>query len=250
MRSYGAVAGRSVLVLTVLVFLTGMANASLVNLGPGSITPVASTITFDEVPLGTTNPVYNFTSIPDLGNVTVSFGGAFVGQTVCNPCFPVTLTQPIPTGPLTLDPTSPDVFTTNDVSATTSPTLSGSPQFNGPISVLFSTPVAGVALTGGFFDAVGSTSIQAFDVNGNSLGLITNSITGFEFYGLADSSGQNVIAGISFYVTGNEPAGFEIDNLTFGAARAFNVVPEPGTMFLLPSAIFALGLLRRGFRRG
>jgi hypothetical protein len=125
--------------------------------------------------------------------------------------------------------------------------LSGTPQFNGPISVLFSTPVAGVGLKGGFFDAIGATSITAFDANGGVLGSIVNSALGFEFYGLADASGNNVISGISFYITGNEPAGFEIDNLTFGAKEAINPqVPEPGTMLLLASgAVGLIGRLRR-----
>ncbi|HYX71115.1 MAG TPA: PEP-CTERM sorting domain-containing protein, partial [Terriglobales bacterium] len=79
------------------------------------------------------------------------------------------------------------------------------------------------------------------------LGSIVNTALGFEFYGLADASGNNVIAGISFYVTGNEPAGFEIDNLTFGAKEAINPqVPEPGTMLLLASgAVGLIGRLRR-----
>jgi len=124
--------------------------------------------------------------------------------------------------------------------------LSGSPTFNGPIAVLFSAPVAGVGLKGGFFDAVHSTTIEAYDSTGASLGSITNSVTGFEFYGLADSTGDNVIRGISFYITGNEPAGFEIDNLTFGAADVINVgVPEPGSCALLAAGLVGFGFLRR-----
>ncbi len=236
-----------VVVLTLLV--AGTAHAQLVNLGPGSFTPLAPVITFSEVALGTQNPTYNFTGLVGLGNETITFGPAFVGQSVTG-TFPKTLSG-TPSGPLTLDaglqglyPT----FTTGDAApGATCPCLSGTPTFNGPISVLFSNPVAGVGLKGGYFDNPHSTSITAFDVNGNVLGTITNSITGFEFYGLADASGNNVIAGISFYVTGNEPAGFEIDNLTFGAKEQINpTIPEPGSMILLGSgAVGLIGRLRR-----
>lgn len=104
--------------------------------------------------------------------------------------------------------------------------LSGTPLFNGPISFGFSTPVAAVGLSGGYFDTVGATTIEAFDVNGLSLGSIVNSALGVEFYGLFDSSGSN-IAGVSFYITGSEPAGFAIDNVTLGDADVVVTAPEP-----------------------
>jgi hypothetical protein len=133
----------------------------------------------------------------------------------------------------------------NDGASPTTPVLSGNPIFNGPISVLFSTPVAGVGLTGGYFDALFSTTIEAYDALGNSLGSITNSQLGFEFYGLADDSGMNVIKGISFYITGSEPAGFEIDNLTFGAAGAIvPEIPEPSTLLLTAFGLLGLAVLR------
>lgn len=217
------------------------ARATLVNLGPGSFTPQAPVITFDEVPLGTVNPSINFPSTPSLGNVTVSFAGHFVGQAAGG--FPATLVDTTPTAPLTLDVNSPQTVTVNDSApGATSPVLSGTPTFNGPISIFFSTPVAGVALKGGYFDATNSTTIEAYDANGTSLGTITNSVTGFEFYGLADSSGANVIKGVSFYITGNEPAGFEIDDVTFGGASVIvglQTVPTP----VVPSPRSAAGAL-------
>ncbi len=209
------------------------ANAALVDLGPGSFTPLASKITFDEVAMGTVNPVYNFTGLTDLGDITVSFAGAFLGQTVSGSGVK-TLTG-APSGPLTLD-TSVTVSTVSDgAPGATSPTLSGVPMFNGPISVLFSKPVAAVGLKGGYFNAIGGTSIQAFKADGSILGSITNKTLGFEFYGLAESTGQNLISGISFYITGNEPAGFEIDDLTFGSKAAVNIpaVPEPSSVALV-----------------
>jgi hypothetical protein len=103
-----------------------------------------------------------------------------------------------------------------------------------------------VGLKGGYFDALGATTIQAYGVNGNILGSIVNSSLGFQFYGLADSSGNNVIAGISFFITGNEPAGFEIDNLTFGAKEVVTGLPDSGaTAMLLGFGLVGLGWLRR-----
>jgi hypothetical protein len=120
-------------------------------------------------------------------------------------------------------------FITNDGANPTSPVLSGTPIFNGPISFTFSTPVAAVGLSGGYFDAVGATTIEAFDAAGLSLGSIVNSAIGVEFYGLFDSSGSN-IAGVSFYITGSEPAGFAIDNVTFGDADVVVRAPEPASL--------------------
>jgi PEP-CTERM motif len=229
------------------------ASATLVNLGPGSFTPSAPVITFSEFALGTTNPTYNFTALPGLGNVTVTFAGSFQGQSIvaCATCLPGVLTlSGTPNNPLTLG--TGTTIITNDGSNPTSPVLSGSPEFNGPISVLFSTPVAGVGLTGGYFDGLNSTSITAFDVNGNALGSITNSTLGLQFYGLADTTGANVISGISFYVTGNEPFGFAIDNLTFGAKADIvpvPSVPEPASVLLMASGLLCVGGLNRRKRK-
>jgi hypothetical protein len=223
------------------------AQALLVDLGPGSFTPAAPKITFSEAgyPLGTVNPVYNFTALPGLGNVTVSFDGIFQGQSATGG-FPVTITGS-PSSPLALDTTGPQTYIENDGAHPNTPVLSGTPQYNGPISVLFSSPVAGVGLAGGYFNGVNSTTIEAFDATGASLGSITNSQLGIEFYGLADSTGANVISGISFYITGNEPAGFTIDDLTFGARGDIpELIPEPLTMAGLLLGVGTLaGYVRR-----
>lgn len=198
-----------------------VADADLVRLSLDSFRVAASKITFDT--LGTENPSYTL-NVANIGNVTVETGGWFKGQnggSLENSAGVTTLVDhtPVVGKPLALDPLASLTYITTDGSSPTSPILSGSPRFNGPISVLFSKSVAGVALTGGFFDASKSTYIEAFDRYGHSLGEVTNTTTGIEFFGLATANGENLIAGISFYINDDEPAGFGIDNLTFGSAE-------------------------------
>jgi hypothetical protein len=236
--------------LAVAVALAGVASSSagaqLVRIGPGSFTPGATVITFSEQPLNTDNPVYTFASVPDLGSVTVSFAGAFNGQTVTGG-FPSTLTGS-PSGPLSLN-TSYRTFITTDSDNPTSPVLSGDPTFNGPIVLFFSTPVAAVSLDGGYFNTVGATTITGFDALGNALGSFTNSVLGIETYGFADASGNNVISGLAFYITGDEPAGFAIDNVTFGAASVVQITPEPATMTLFATGLIGVFAAARRRRR-
>ena len=217
-----------------LLLASSAAHAALINLGPGSFTPLAPVITFSEQAVGTVNPVYTGINAGSLGLVDITFAASFVGQTITGTTVR-TLTGS-PTGPLTLNNGAGSGITriVEDGAAPTSPVLSGDPIFNGPVSVLFSVPVAAVGLSAGFFNAVGGTSITAYDVNGAVLGSIVNSELGIEFYGLADSTGANVIKGISFYITGNEPAGFAIDNLTFGSREVLvNNAPDAGSSSLL-----------------
>lgn len=218
-----------------LVFVLN-ANASLIELGAGSFTPAASVITFSEFSYGTTNPVYDFTTY------NVSFGGFFLGG----------LGSPTVGSNLALDATAPATRITGDGSNPTSPVLSGTPRFNGPVGVLFSQDVAAVGLDGGYFNAIGGTSIEAYGRTGNLLGSILNSDLGIEFFGLGDDSGIAQIAGIQFYITGDEPAGYAIDNLTFAfdsdgykGAVVGAVVPEPSTFLLLGGGLAGLALLAR-----
>jgi hypothetical protein len=226
------------------------ASAQLVRLGPGAFTPLATTITFSEQPVGTENPIYNFTGLPDLGDVTVSFAGAFNGQSTTGVGVKTLVGNP--TNPLSLQP-GIFSFITTDGANPTSPVLSGDPQYNGPIVMFFSQPVAAVSLDGGFFDAIGGTTITGYDIFGNALGSFTNTITGIETYGFADASGNNVISGLAFYITGDEPAGFAIDNVTFGSARAVIIpttTPEPASLALLATGLVGVfGVARRRHRK-
>ncbi|WP_310429561.1 PEP-CTERM sorting domain-containing protein [Chamaesiphon sp. VAR_48_metabat_135_sub] len=215
------------------------ASAAILKIGAGAFNAQAGLITFSEKPLGTVNPVYTPGQYGGGASApTVSFGGIFTGQTVGTAPIPPGATPSgvvngIPTGPLSLG--GPNAFISSDGSNPTSPVLSGTPLFNGPISILFDTDQAGVGLDGGFFDSIGSTAITAFSRNGTLLGSVLNSATGIEFLGLVTSDGSNQIAGLQFSLVGAESAGFAIDNLRFGTSGQVNIpgaaaVPEPFTI--------------------
>lgn len=211
-------------------------------------------ITFSEKPMGTVNPVYAPADYGGAaGSPTVSFGGFLAGQALGT-----AVTCPAgaalsgcvvgtPTGPIAFDPASPQTFITSDGAFPTTPTLSGSPLFNGPITLFFDIDVAGVGLDGGYFDAIGGTAITAFDRMGNVLGQVTNSAIGVEFLGLVTDTGTSQIAALQFSLVGNEPAGFNIDNVRFGRQGEVVVpgVPEPGSIALLASGLVGLAVVRR-----
>ena len=238
------------------------ASADIIQVSESAFTASAGLITFSEYPSGTTNPVY----APSMygggaGAPTVTFGGYFTGQSLgttnpggCPGGAAVTgCVLGSPTGPLTLDPNSPQTFITGDGAMPTSPVLSGSPTFNGPISIEFSTPQSGVGLIGGSFDAANSTGITAYDINGNVIGTVTNSETGDEFLGLVTSDGSATIAGLQFHLVGDEPAGFDVDNIRFGTGNEViipgGVTPEPTSLVLLGTGLLSVpAMLRRRLR--
>jgi len=231
-------------------------QAGIVKVNIGAFTPQAGLITFSEKPLNTINPTYNPADYGGgAGAPVVSFGGFFAGQSLglASTCPFGAATSgcvvgaPTP-GPLSLAANSPQTRIVGDGSNPTSPVLSGSPTFNGPIGILFSVDLAGVGLDGGFFNAIGGTAITAFDRNGMLLGSVVNSGLGIEFLGLVSADGSATIAGLLFSLVGAEPAGFAIDNLRFGTAGQVTVpgaVPEPTSLALVGAALLGLVVARR-----
>ncbi|GAB3683587.1 hypothetical protein GCM10028792_33080 [Salinisphaera aquimarina] len=210
----------------------------------------ASLITFSEVPDQTGNPV--FIPGPNAGGSrpTVSTGGLFSGQAVDFNCAGCVTGSP--SDGLSLVGNAQPVFTTLVPGSADEAILSGSPRFNGPISILFSIGVNAAGFIGSFFDAPGSHVLTAFDRQGNLLGSVENGLTGAQFLGLADDSGANSIAGIQFGRAGDNSAGFALDDLRFGQAGQISLptsevsVAEPRGLAWLALAIIAgMGCLRR-----
>jgi hypothetical protein len=250
------------LILTIAALTVPFAaNAtSVVRVAAANFTAQAGLITFSEKPVNTQNPTYN---PADYGGnpataPTVNFGGWYTGQSLSlNPavdCPGAAATACLvgsPTGPLTLDPNAVKTFITTDGAFPTSPTLTGGPRFNGPIAILFNIDLAGVGFDGGFFDAIGSTGIRAFDRNGNTLGTFSNVKTGIDFLGLVTDDDSELIAGVELTLTGAEPAGFNIDNLRFGrAGQIVNPsVPESSTWSMMIAGFGLAGGAMRYRRR-
>lgn len=110
-------------------------------------------------------------------------------------------------------------FITTDSSTPTSPVLSGWPKFFGDIEGSFerngvATPVSHLAFDGGYFDAVGSMTMTAYNAGGQIVGTQKNTRLGIERL-VIDRAGTKDIASFRIEITGIEPAGFAIDNLTF-----------------------------------
>lgn len=209
-------------------------GSGVVRIDESAFQPGSGHITFSEQPQGTVNPSYtpaDYGGVPSDPNVT--FDGFFTGQALgdaasCPPGAALTgCVIGTATGPLTLDPASPQTSIVSDSANPTSPVLSGSPTFNGPIAIHFDSDIAGVGLDGGFFDDVGGTAITAFARDGTVIGSVLNEGTDIEFLGLVTADGSNTIAGLLFSLVGAESAGFAIDNLRFGTGDVI-IGPGPG----------------------
>lgn len=255
----------SFLSASVLGIAASPAVAGIIQISQSAFVAGSGEITFSEYPDGTVNPVYTPAMYGGgAGSPTVTFGGYFVGQSAgsTNPgaCPAGAIVSGCvlgnPTGPLTISPASPPAFITDDGAMPTTPVLSGSPQFNGPIAIEFSTPQAGVGLIGGYFNSVDSTGITAFAADGTVLGTVSNSQIGNQFLGLVTSDGSAQIAGIEFALVGNEPFGFDIDNLQFGTEGQVTVpgapvsaTPEPSSLMMLGSGLLSIpAIVRRRLR--
>jgi hypothetical protein len=181
------------------------------------------------------NPVVNFPDVPKAGEtMKVSFGTRFIGQTYGE--MHNSLDDTSPTPPLRLDPTG-TVKTMFDMSAggIVLGGIQGQAMFTTPLAILFSSAVNYVAFSLGHLDVNTDTRIEAFDSNGNSLGVFANLPSGFIDVTLTEASGDNVIAGISIYVPshGMDWEGFGINNFQFGLdddSGGGGDVPEPGTL--------------------
>ena len=241
-----------------LGFAASAQASGIIDIDESAFQAGAGLITFSEFPEGTVNPVYAPSAYGGgAGSPTVTFGGFFTGQALgtaatCPAGAAVTgCVLGNPTGPLTIDPNSPQTFITGDGAQPTSPILSGSPTFNGPIAIEFSTPQAGVGLIGGYFDAADSTAITAYDANGNVIGSVTNPTTGDVFLGLVTADHSATISGLLFSLVGDEPAGFDVDNIQFGVGNQVVApgTPEPSTWVMMLAGFAGMGYVayrRRG----
>jgi hypothetical protein len=240
------------LAVTMTLAAAAPATAGVIRVNEAAFVAGSGLITFSEFALGTVNPTYTPASYGGgAGSPTVTFDGYFTGQSLgggaCGGA-PTGCVIGTPTGPLSLDGAAPDTRIVNDGAAPTSPVLSGTPTFNGPIAILFSTLQFGVGLSGGFFNAVGGTAITAFGADGTVLGSVTNTGLGIEFLGLVTDDGTASIAGLLFSLVGPEPAGFGIDNVRFGVQGQV-VVPEPVTLGLFGLGLIGLAAAHRARRR-
>ncbi len=233
---------------SVVIASSFSASAGILKIDSDAFTPAAGKITFSEFALNTVNPVYTAADYGgSVGQPTVSFGGFYQGQSLgqAGDCpAGAALTGCVvgtPTGPLALDANSPAAKIVTDGANPTSPVLSGTPRFNGVISMLFDIDVAGVGLDGGYFNAIGGTAITAFDRLGNVIGSVANEAFGIEFLGLVTDDGSEKIAGLQFSLVGPEPAGFAIDNVMFGLRDQViipNEVPAPASLLIAALGVF------------
>lgn len=215
----------------------------VIRVKPDAFLPEAGRIGFDEFRVRTINPVYEpaeYGAGP--AGVTVVFNGFFAGQRLGDrsQC-PVGANRHgcvvgAPTDPLTLARSAPRTFTDDDGANPRSPSLSGSPRFNGPISMVFSKDVAGVGLMGGYFDLPRSTAIRAFDRRGNMIGGVRNIGTGMEYLALVTEDGRERIAGLQFSLVGPEPAGYGIDDLSFAFSTQLDANQIPALAEILGGA--------------
>lgn len=232
-----------------LLVLVGSANASIIKVSETDFLASAGLITFSEFAINTQNPIYNPANYGGgVDSPIVSFGGWFLGQSLstqpnidCPGAAASACIVGSPTGPLQLDGQAPATIITTDGANPSSPVLSGTPRFNGGVALLFSVDQFAVGFDGGFFDAVASTAITAFDRNGNFIGSVANTVTGIEFLGLISQSVG--IAGVFLDLVGNEPAGFAIDNVRFGRLQDVN----PDLVDANAPASLAMLLLGVGF---
>jgi hypothetical protein len=221
-------------VLLVVAAVSVASASEIVRLEERNFKASAGRVTFSEYRMGTRNPEYGpeaFGGGPHAPRMRS--GGWFVGQRLsanpgrdCPGAAASACVVGTPGAPLRLDPNSPAAFIARDGSFPTSPTLSGTPTFNGPIALWFDKDQVGVGFDGGYFNARASTGITAFARDGSRLGTVANRNQGIEFLGLVTRDGRPRIAGVMLDLVGAEPAGFNIDNIRFGQVEDLELPDE------------------------
>lgn len=194
-----------------MIKLTALMAAALVAVcgfgpafaGSASTSPTVNPDTYDPNSIGFGNPA--------AAPVTITFSEFSVGTTIT--------TQYVSQG---IDFSSASAFIATDSANPTSPVLSGTPQFTGPITGCFVHPTTGqgtvrrqFSLDAGYFDSIGSTQITWFDGKGNQLGSVTNSAFGIEHFTITVPFGTTGIHCWTVAAVGSEPAGFAVDNVSF-----------------------------------
>jgi hypothetical protein len=217
--------------LSWLVLLSVLASGGLssstamaaVVLGGSTNVDEFYTLTFDHI--GVTNPSVTFSNVPDVGDLTVSFGTHFIGQSRGSTYN--SLADTSPTGPLALDPKGMTkvMFDLSAPSHVMLGGVDGLALYTTPLAILFSDEVSFVSFDLGYLDSTHAL-IQAFDSQGNSLGVFNHLSTGHNRYTLSETTGQNVIGGVSIYMPVGkiDREGFGINNLQVA------VIPEPATL--------------------
>lgn len=199
---------------------------ALVRVASGDVTWKTGLITFSEFSIGTRNPTYTPAQYGGSGDVpSVAFGSFFVGQSIGSSPPPGVAVggwiDGAPTNPLTIDTENGlGVRIAEDGAHADSPTLTGTPFLHGSIAMRFSADQAVVGLTGGFFNAIGSTRITAYRRDGSALGFVANAVTGIETFIVGTDTGVAAIAGLLLHFVAEEVAGFGIDSVRFAARNA------------------------------
>jgi hypothetical protein len=99
-------------------------------------------------------------------------------------------------------------------------------------------------------DGAGSTTFEAFDHNGFSMGVVTVNLANGSFNGETSEDrffGAIDPLGVSAIKISNSSGGIEIDHLQYGLTAA---VPEPETFALMLGGLGVLGFVGRRRRRG
>jgi hypothetical protein len=211
--------------------LTSWCSAAVVMGGPPSGDAVYS-INFDTFNM--VNPTYTFQNVPTAGEMTVSFGTHFAGQTLSSA--PNALSDVTPSAQLALDHSGGMTKTMFDLSHPSGPVLgglTGNALFTTPLAILFDHGVNFVSFNLGHLDPGSPTLVEAYNRDGQSLGVFSGFPSGHTLVSLAESTGGNMIGGISVYVpeSGMDWEGFGLSNISFGVGEGETpVIPEPATI--------------------